>query len=215
MMAQPSWSRTLAWLATELHDASSVRPDAIEVTLAGFLASVEEFRGELCALSERAFATLMPLSRETPTHYKWHMFAIQDTHVNVWLHEYKPKTTRSRGYAQSIHNHRYPLSVLLLTGGYACGSFTVRAGSDGVHADVSLITTKRLRGGSIYSMSPDQFHSVTEIDDGTVSIMVQGRPVRSSSVSVDPGSRRLVRHTPIEHRCADLRSVLGRTGETG
>jgi hypothetical protein len=143
------------------------------------------------------------------------MFAIEDTRVNVWLHEYKPKASRSGGYAQSIHNHRYPMSVLLLTGGYSCGSFTVQADPDGVHAEVRPIGAERLRGGNVYSMSPDEFHSVTEIRDGTVSLMVQGSPVRTTSVSVESGSRLLVSHTPIEYRHANLRVALGETGETG
>jgi hypothetical protein len=205
----PSWSRALAWLAAGLGEAGPDKPAGVEAVLAEFGTRLDEFRRELSRLSEQAFTALLPLSRETPTHYKWHMFAIEGADVNVWIHEYKPKASRSQGYAQSIHNHRYPMSVLLLTGGYCCGSFTVQAARDGVHADVRSIGTERLRGGSIYSMSPDEFHSVTEIQDGTVSLMVQGKPVRSSSVSVDVGSRLLVAHTPIEGRHANLRSALG------
>lgn len=212
------WSRALTWLATALRadgTGHSPEPASVEAVLAEFRSRVDEFGAEIAGLSEQAFASLLPLSRETPTHYKWHMFAIEDAGVNVWLHEYKPKSSRSRGYAQSIHNHRYPMSVLLLTGGYSCGSFIVRAEPDGVHADVRAIGTERLRGGNVYSMSPSEFHSVTGIRDGTVSLMVQGRPVRSSSVSVEAGSRVLVTHTPIEYRRASLRSALGQAPSDG
>jgi hypothetical protein len=57
-------------------------------------------------------------------------------------------------------------------------------------------------------MEPSEFHSVTEIEDGTVSLMVQGTPVRRYSTSVDAASGRMTRHVPIEFRLNQLRSVL-------
>lgn len=201
-------SQTLSWLASAIADADLSRPDNLVAMLSEFYDRLELFRQELRELTEPCFQAMVPLSRETPTHYKWHLLATDDTDVHAWLHEYKPKTIRSGGYAQSIHNHRYSMSALLLSGAYCYSGYTVNADSDDVHADVRVIATRRLREGCAYSMTPDEFHSVTEIQDGTVSLVIQGRPVRAYSTSVNLSSRQLVRHTPIEYRLGDLRSAL-------
>ena len=65
-----------------------------------------------------------------------------------------------------------------------------------------------LPGNSHAEVRESDFHSVTEIQDGTVSLLVQGRPLRPYSISVDAQSCRIARHVPIEGRINDLRSTL-------
>jgi hypothetical protein len=201
-------SQIISWLASSLSADNASSPRNIESILGNFYMRLAAFRRDLGGLSERSFREMLPRSRETPTHYKWHLFANDSDGVEVWLHEYKPKTTRSGGYAQSIHNHRYSMSALLLTGGYCYRGYEVSINEDGLHGDVRVTGSWDICEGSAYSMTPDEFHSVTEIQDGTVSLMIQGRAVRSFSTSVEPGSGRVIRHVPIEHRLGDLRSAL-------
>ncbi len=51
-------------------------------------------------------------------------------------------------------------------------------------------------------------YSVTEIQDGTVNLIIQGRPLRPFSISVDAESHRVSYHVPIEGRLENLRSIL-------
>jgi hypothetical protein len=199
---------TLSWLASAIADTDRSKGSGIESVLSRFYARLDVFQRELGAISEPRFETILLLSRETPSHYKWHLLAIDNVCMHVWLHEYKQGGTCSHGYAQSIHNHRYPMAALLLTGGYCYTNYAVQVASDNLHADVRVISTRQLSGGSVYSMTPNEFHSVTEIQDGTVSLMIQGKPVRTYSTSVDSHSLRMTRHTPIEYRLANLRSAL-------
>jgi hypothetical protein len=202
-------SGTLSWLASAITGTSPAETDGMESVLGCLYDRLGELRSEMRTISEAHFETMLLLSRETPTHYKWHLLTINSTHV--WLHEYKSADVRSRGYAESVHNHRYPMSALLLTGGYRYTKYSVSAVSDNLHADVRMIETRQLSGGGAYSMTPNEFHSVTEIQDGTVTLMIQGNPVRTYSVSVDSNSLKMIRHTPIEHRLANLRSALEAT----
>ena len=182
-------------------------PEVTEKVLEDFYKGADEFSSDLERLEELEFQRILLLSRETPTHYKWHMFTAPDKSFTIWLHEYKPHATRARGYAQTIHNHRYPMSALLLTGGYRYTKFAVQVNEDRP-ATVRTVRHQELAGGSIYSMRQSEFHSVTEIRDGTVSLLVQGRPHRPYSISVDAGSRRASYHVPIEGRLQNLRSSL-------
>jgi hypothetical protein len=201
-------AQTVSWLASAISRNDTSNPVNIEFILGAFYGELEIFRRELGNLPEQSFRTMLPRSRETPTHYKWHLFANDDADVQAWLHEYKPQAIRSDGYAQTIHNHRYSMSALLLTGGYCYSGYDVHINEDDLHADVRVIGTWDIREGCAYSMTPDEFHSVTEIQDGTVSLMIQGRAVRTHSTSVNPSTGRLIRHTPIEHRFGELRSAL-------
>lgn len=199
----------LSSLASVISAAGGLRAGGVEAALARFYADLDVFEQELRMLSASCFDAMLTLSRETPTHYKWHLFANDDTHVHVWLHEYKPTSVRSQGYTQTVHNHRYPMTALLLAGGYCCTKYAVTPDSDNLHADVRVLDAQRLFGGNVYSMGPNEFHSLSEIQNGTVSLMVQGKAVRSYSTSVDAVSRLIATHTPIEYRLNNLRSVLG------
>ncbi len=204
-MTMTSQSKQLSWLADKLSGNSLA--EVTEKILMDFYGGVEEFRGDLERLEDVNFQCILPLSRETPTHYKWHMCTAPDKSFSIWLHEYKPRATRSDGYAQTIHNHRYPMSALLLAGGYRYTQFVVHVGKE-QQASAQTVSSQLVTAGSIYSMQERDFHSVTEIQDGTVSLIIQGRPLRPFSISVDAESRRVSYHVPIEGRLENLRSIL-------
>ena len=199
-------SGQLTWLADAL--PASNFPEVTEKVLSNFFERLDDFRDDLQRLGRREFDQILPLSRETPTHYKWHMFTAPDRAFTVWLHEYKPAATRSTGYAQTIHNHRYPMSALVLTGGYYCTRYKMEKATGDDCAEVQATRGWQLSSGSVYSMHANDFHSVAQIRDGTVSLLVQGHPCRPYSISVDARSRRTFCHVPIEGRLDNLRSSL-------
>jgi hypothetical protein len=206
-MAMPSGQ--LTWLADAL--PTSDFPEVTEKILSDFFDQLDDFRADLQRLGESEFERILPLSRETPTHYKWHLLTAPDHTFTVWLHEYKPGITRASGYAQTIHNHRYPMSALVLTGGYYCTKYKVVKDPGNDRAEVQATTGWQLADGSIYSMRETDFHSVTQIQDGTVSLLVQGQASQRYSVSVDATSHRTSCHIPIEGRLDNLRSSLTRS----
>lgn len=81
------------------------------------------------------------------------MFTAPEKSFTIWLHEYKPRATRADGYAQTIHNHRYPMSALLLAGGYRYTRFAVQADKD-YCANVRAIGHQNLTGGSMRRTLP-------------------------------------------------------------
>jgi predicted metal-dependent enzyme (double-stranded beta helix superfamily) len=203
-MAMPS--SQLTWLADTL--PTSDFPEVTEKILSNFFMQLDDFRADLQRLGEHEFERILPLSRETPTHYKWHLLTAPGRAFTVWLHEYKPLATRASGYAQTIHNHRYPMSALVLAGGYYCTKYNVAENPGHDRADVQATKGWQLASGSVYSMRETDFHSVTQIQDGTVSLLVQGQASQRFSVSVDPKSHRTSCHLPIEGRLDHLRSSL-------
>lgn len=199
-------SSQLSWLAGTLPGDSL--PEVTEKVVRDFYGRVDEFGEELERLDDREFHAILLLSRETPTHYKWHLGTAPDKSFTIWLHEYKPHAIRSGGYAQTIHNHRYPMTALLLAGGYRYTQYEVGHTGADRPAEVRTVSSRQITGGAIYSMRESDFHSVTEIQDGTVSLLVQGRSLRPYSISVDAQSCRVSRHVPIEGRINNLRSTL-------
>ena len=205
-MSMALQSSQLSWLAGTLPGNSHA--EVTEKVLRDFYTRVHDFREELAGLNDQEFNVILLHSRETPTHYKWHLGTAPDTSFTLWLHEYKPRAIRSGGYAQTIHNHRYPMTALLLTGGYRYTQYDVGHTGADLATEVRMISSRRITGGAIYSMRESDFHSVTEIQDGTVSLLVQGRPRLPYSISVDAQSRLVSRHVPIEGRINNLRSTL-------
>jgi hypothetical protein len=201
-------SKVLSWLEVALADTDARNPGCIESVLAEFYAQKDGFRQDLRTVSESLFERMLLLSRETSSHFKWHLLTLHDGSANVWLHEYKSSSSRSSGYAQSVHNHRYPMSVLVLAGGYCYTKYGVSFAADKLHADICIRGVQRLSGGSVYSMEPNEYHSATRILDGTVSLMIQGAPDRSYSTSVDLATHKISYHVPIEYRLNSLRSAL-------
>lgn len=204
-------SKVLSWLEASMLDQDSYEPDRIESVLSEFCGQRDIFQHDLNTMSESLFEGMLVRSRETPSHFKWHLLTLHNGSANIWLHEYKSSSTRSAGYAQTVHNHRYPMSVLVLAGGYYYTQYDVRAGADKLHANVSVQGVQHLLQDSIYSMMPNEFHSVTQILDGTVSLMIQGAPDRTFSTSVDLVTLEMTHHVPIEYRLDSLRSVLDTT----
>jgi predicted metal-dependent enzyme (double-stranded beta helix superfamily) len=106
----------------------------------------------------------------------------------VWIHEYKPATARRPGYADSVHDHRYSFCSAVVRGGYVHRIFDVVG-----QAAPVLQVERVLEAPHVYVLDADEVHSVTEMRDGTLSLVVQAPKRRGYSteyVGVDGQPRR-------------------------
>lgn len=170
-------------------------------------ASVLLRRIEISALSERLRARLRRVvdadrSVEKTTHYKW--FLGEDTvgRFQLWLHEYKPKTHRREGHASVAHNHRFWLTSLILRGGFT----DTRYQREGDSEALSPIESRRMEPGDTMVIDPDEIHSLSGLEDGTLSLIVQSKPIRSYSEVFEDGEVR--RYYDLEAKLSDLQASL-------
>ncbi|HET6504420.1 MAG TPA: hypothetical protein VFG87_27015 [Amycolatopsis sp.] len=173
-----------------------------------FLRRVEqpEFRAQL-----RNFVAGLPAgeiaarSRETTTHFAWCLFDEPDADFSLWLHEYKPQHDWRRGYADSVHNHRYHFSSYMLHGSYLQEHYDAR-----VSPESGLITAVAARGratcptGSSTMMLAADFHRIVTAEDDTMTFLVKSRPVTAWSLSYDVDHGSTHRHVPVENRLGEM-----------
>lgn len=211
-MSYVSWSAALDQLVDGIVPTAVFAVDGhcpvSPSALLDFAGKIDAFKADVRGLSQSDFERIVPRSRETPTHFKWHLCTLADTSLRFWLHEYKPTNALSRGYTQSIHNHRYGLTSLILAGGYCHSRFDVEVFDDLSIGRLNQVMSYDLRPGDNYSLAADAFHSVTDVLDGTLSLVIQWPTQRMFSLSVEPATRKAVRHLPVEARFDTLRSVF-------
>jgi len=114
---------------------------------------------------------------ETATHYKWFLHYHEEQRFKVWLHQYKPASERRLGYAEIPHNHRYSLASVILSGSFVHHHFER---TDGVLAE-SESARRSYRAGDAYTVSWEEVHKLSDIDDRTFTLVVESRPVRHFS----------------------------------
>lgn len=163
-------------------------------------------RVQLRALPPPARAEVAAASRETTTHFAWQLMGDHDLPFSFWLHEYKPQRDWWRGYANSVHNHRYHFCSVMLAGGFQHEWYEV-----GLDPTGELVRTIRRLGseawrpgGPVRAVAAEEFHRVARAIDGTVTFVVKSRPVRGWSLSVDPDTKVSRRHIPVEDSIEDL-----------
>jgi hypothetical protein len=144
-------------------------------------------------------------SRETTSHFKWLIAADRGGQARVWLHEFKPAHERRPGYASTVHNHRYAFTSTVLSGSYANHRYRVAFDPEtlAVTAYDSLGSDALVPGDS-YSMSPDEYHRVDDIEDGTRTLITEFAPSLNASYSVAPNDTYVVCHVPLEVRVRSL-----------
>ena len=144
-------------------------------------------------------------SVEKTTHYKWLLAAPPNEGFELWLHEYKPRELRRTGHATVPHNHRFWLTSLILRGGFTDTRY-VRAPGEPAGAAIEPVGNRSLRPGETMVIDPDEIHSLSGLEDGTLSLVVQSEPVRSYSEVFEDGQVR--RYSDLEARLAGLRESL-------
>lgn len=144
-------------------------------------------------------------SRETTTHFAWCLLDDAGADFSLWLHEYKPQHDWRRGYADSVHNHRYHFSSTMLHGGYLQEHYDVR-----MHPETGMITSVLARDraqcptGSSGMMLAADFHRIVSADDDTMTFLVKSRPVTGWSLSYDAERGTAHRHVPVENRLGEM-----------
>jgi hypothetical protein len=115
------------------------------------------------------------LSRETPTHWKWFIGGRIEGPL-LWVHEYKPAKLIRVGYAQSIHDHRYSFCSSIIRGGYVHRTFALYD-----HRVPTVCDTRTFVAPSVYVLHADVIHSIDDIQDGTLTLIVQAPKRRGYS----------------------------------
>jgi len=125
-------------------------------------------------------------SVEKTTHYKWFLGETPDRSFELWLHEYKPKRLRREGHAMVAHNHRFWLSSIVLQGGFTDTRFER---DDASPTLLREITSRSLATSETMVIDPDEIHSLSALEDGTITLIAQSAPVRSYSEVFERGSK--------------------------
>jgi hypothetical protein len=177
-------------------DAASVLSH-VPVSLDAVAAYIEQLEPEVRAARFEG-------SHETSTHFKWLVSRHERPRFTIWLHDYKPESERRHGYAEVAHDHRYDLASVILAGGYTAEE--LEANDDG---SVVPVASARFDVGDVMRLGADAIHRLTAIDEGTITLMVEGEPKRHSSTAYYPDEPRVRTFLDFTGRWPELRSKLG------
>ena len=141
-------------------------------------------------------------SREPTTHFKWLIFRDPGFRFEVWLHEYKSKELLRPGYAVVPHNHVYQFSSLILTGGFRHIAYKVSRSSQDETSfdDIRVSAETSLNRNMIYTLTSDEVHSLAEIQEGTITLVINSASNRTFSEEFNMQSRRVIKHYPLPVR---------------
>jgi hypothetical protein len=114
---------------------------------------------------------------ETSTHYKWFLHYHERLRYKVWLHQYKSAQDRSAGYAEVPHSHRYSLASVILSGGFRHHYFETNNGT----LTEPQGTLRRYGPGDTYAVDWQEVHKLSNIDEHTFTMVVEGPTVRHFS----------------------------------
>jgi hypothetical protein len=146
-------------------------------------------------------------SVEKTTHYKWFVAEDRAAGYQLWLHDYKPRTHRRQGHAAVAHNHRFWLTSLILRGGFTDNRFRrASVAGDGERTGIERIGSRRMQSGDTMVLEPDDIHALSELQDGTLSLIAQGHPVRNYSEVFEDGVVR--RYPDLGAKLHELRHSL-------
>lgn len=166
--------------------------------------TLQDVGDHLSGATELDRARLFDGSNETTTHYKWLMHREYKPKLTLWLHEYKAPEQRRLGYAEVPHDHRYDFTSLILVGGYLALTWQDGPG-ELVQAD-----SVRHAAGELIPLGADAIHSLADIDDGTVTLILEGPRRRGFSRAYypDPPYHREFPDFPERYR-----GLLGKLGD--
>jgi hypothetical protein len=114
---------------------------------------------------------------DTSTHYKWFLHYDRYFHYRVWLHQYKSRGARRMGYAEVPHNHRYSLASVILDGGFAHRVFE----RNGARLREVTEARRNYQRGDVYIVRHDEIHRLSDLCDGTMTLVVETPLVRHFS----------------------------------
>lgn len=201
----------LSGLFEELDNLDWTRNELAMSQVASLLEKVdarrEEVREELSSTQRAELERRAARSHETSTHYKWYLHDNPSVGYVVWLHEYKGVALRRPGFAEVPHNHRYWLTSLILAGGFQHNLYSVETeGDDILH--ISVRAESDLSKGTVYSVDSDDIHALSEIQDPTLTFIVQSPAAKSYSEVFNSNTMRVERHVPFSSRIDSFKSLV-------
>lgn len=146
-------------------------------------------------------------ARETSTHYVWPLVANANGYSLV-INEFKHPQEMMAGYAKTLHDHRYSFVSLLLSGGYTQVRSDIEMLGTGQAYRISDLSRDILTESDIVAINHAEFHRLVTISERTVTLVARCPAVKGESLSVDPGTRRVTRHVPVEARVRHLIQAL-------
>lgn len=168
--------------------------------------TLPEFRTHLRRfVRDRPAAEVIGRSRETTTHFAWCLLDEPGTEFSLWLNEYKPQRDWRRGYADSVHNHRYHFCTAMLHGSYLQEHYdaTLNPESGMITSVTSRGRANCVTGSSGMMLAPD-FHRILTAADDTMTFLLKSRPVTGWSLSYDPECQVCHQHVPVESRLEEM-----------
>lgn len=138
-------------------------------------------------------------SSEKTTHFKWFVAEDPGERFSLWLNTYKPATHRRTGHAEVAHNHRFWFTSLVLSGGFTHATFT----ADG--PQLTLADETMLRAGDSFVVDPAEIHALRDLQDETVTLIVQSTPVRAYSDVYEGGTVTRYHDLPSSRRALNER----------
>lgn len=143
---------------------------------------------------------LLALSTERSTHYKWCLASTGHRGAKIWLHSYKHWPEGERGFAASIHDHRYSFTSAVLQGGLVERRW-LPDGPDKIREG----PLNHYGSGSVYSIHSSEIHSIERAAPGTITLVVQSATDRTASRVFHRRKREFERSVPdLETLFADM-----------
>ena len=124
--------------------------------------------------------TIVSRSADKATHCKWMLGGEPDLY-SVVLHRYKEPDVfdGSGSFANSVHNHRYGFTSIVLSGELHTLDFDVEAPCD--RADAAR-TARAMTPGDTMIVMPEDVHRVDRVGKKTQTLLIQGPIVRNYSI---------------------------------
>jgi hypothetical protein len=189
-------------------DSKSIAHEKVEFLLNDLKANLNRFQIELENLSDNYLRNLAELSVETPTHFKWFLYENQMLNYKIWLHEYKSRIEKGAGYAIVPHNHRYWFTSFIIRGGFTNSIYQVEKLNKKTIDRYLLVDEQSFEEGKIYSFSSDIIHSLSNIKEPTVTLIIQSKALKNFSESYDFQSKKVQRHYSFAARLEKFKQLI-------
>jgi hypothetical protein len=152
------------------------------------LVGLDDARAQLSqwlrSLSAEEIDHIVDRSVERSSHYKWYLGGSRKAYL-VWLHQYRPSRAyeKANGFAASIHDHRLGFCSRVLSGSLRVTWYA--AAVENGTARLTVLDRRRLSSGQVISMTSDEIHKIDDVEDNTLTLVVQGPAERHFSTVFD------------------------------
>jgi predicted metal-dependent enzyme (double-stranded beta helix superfamily) len=168
------------------------------------------FKSSLVSLPSSKLEIIASNSVETSTYFKWGLHKDEHRRYVIWLHEYKSATRRQAGYANTAHNHRYWFTSLILCGGFTHISYDVKRSKSDNEQVQRIFETRRVFFpiGTIYTVNPEDIHSLDELVDPTLTLIVQSKAIKAYSEAFSLTDNKITLHHSFEARTQKFSEIV-------